>query len=167
MYILIPLVLVITLLIVIKIVKKRNAYKNVRSILLQIAGFENVKLSNNKAFDYEMNYNDKIYLVKLIYNPKEYEINVNSKNYWQINKGIVSSRKTGEKLEGVYDLINFNVKENCYEGKVVKLYVIYPNSKSLLKVINECEMEFIKPKTDIYGCKITTYYNIKKEIDEL
>jgi hypothetical protein len=30
-----------------------------------------------------------------------------------------------------------------------KLYIVYPNARSLLKYINECEMVFIKPNTDI------------------
>ena len=143
---------------------KNRAYNKLFSKLIDIAGIENVKNVNSKAFDYEMILNDRTYLIKMIYNPKSYEINVNSKKYWQVNRGIVSSRKSGEQMQKVYDLINFDLKEKNYSKNTVKLYVIYPFSKRLLKVINECEMIFIKPNTDIYGCRIINFNTLEEDI---
>ena len=114
-----------------------------------------------------MNLDDKKYLIKMIYHPKSYEININSKKYWQVNRGIVSSRKSGEQMKKVYDLINFDLKENEYPKNTIKLYVIYPFSKRLLKVINECEMIFIKPNTDIYGCRIINYNSLEEDIQKI
>ena len=52
------------------------------------------------------------------------------------------------------------------EGKEIKkLFIIYPNSRALLKVINECEMVFIDPKTDIYGSTIITYRQLEENFD--
>lgn len=143
---------------------KNIAYKKLCSKLIDIAGEDNVKTIKSKAFDYEMIYNDRTYLIKMIYHPKGYEININSKKYWQVNRGIVSSRKSGEQMKKVYDLINFDLKETKYPKNTVKLYVIYPFSKRLLKVINECEMIFIKPNTDIYGCRIINFNALEEDI---
>ena len=44
-----------------------------------------------------------------------------------------------------------------------KLYVIYPNARTLLKYINECEMIFINPNTDVYGTNIITYAELKEK----
>ena len=105
---------------------KNKAYNNLYSKLVDIAGANNIKKGTSNAFDYEINYNDKIYLIKMIYHPRSYEININSKNYWQVNRGIVSSRKSGEQMKKVYDLIEFDLKTNNYPKNTVKLYVIYP-----------------------------------------
>jgi putative pyruvate formate lyase activating enzyme len=59
----------------------------------------------------------------------------NAKDYFQVNRGTVSSRKSGEKMNNVYDLINFNLEENNYPKNTVKLYVVYPYSSTLLKVL--------------------------------
>lgn len=163
------LILIIILIILyIKISNRRKAHNLLFIKLSNIAGIENVKIiQKNKAFDYEMNYNGKIYLVKLVYHPSCAEINVNSKNYWQINKGVVSSRKTGEKMDGVYDLINYDLALNNYPKNTVKLYVIYPDCVRMMKVLNECEMKFITPDTNIYGTKVNRYKDLEENIDKI
>ena len=70
-------------------------------------------------------------------------------------------------MKGVYDLINFDLKNNNYPKNTVKLYVIYPDSVSLLKVINECEMKFITPQIDIYGCKMNRFIDLEEKINEI
>ena len=147
---------------------KKKALKNLNLSLEEIAGATNVKrVLKNKSFDFEMDYNNKKFLIKLIHHPSKCEININSANYWQINRGIVSSRKSGEQMKGVYDLLKFKLTDNGYAKNTVKLYVIYPYSNRLMKVINECEMVFIKPNVDIYGCRVINYKDIKEDIKSL
>ena len=67
---------------------------------------------------------------------------------------------------GVYDLIFLNLEENNFPLNTVKLYVIYPNSKNLVKVINECEMVFIKPNVDIYGSRVNNYSDLEQNINQ-
>jgi hypothetical protein len=159
------LLLVITI-IIYRILNKRKAYLRLYNTLIDIASIDNVvEIKKCKAFDYEVKYKDKIYLIKMIYHPACYEINVNSKDYFQVNVGAVSSRKSGEKMNNVYDLMNFNLEENNYPKNTVKLYVIYPYSKTLLKVLNECDYQFIKPNTNLYGCKMTNFTELKENFD--
>ena len=147
---------------------KKKALNNLSLTLSDIAGADNVKkVDKNKAFDYEMEFNNKKYLVKMIYHPSKCEININSANYWQINRGIVSSRKSGEQMKGVYDLLRYKLADNGYAKNTVKLYVIYPCSNRLMKVINECEMVFIKPNTDIYGSRVVNYTKLKEDINSI
>lgn len=144
---------------------KKNALKKLNLALVEIAGVTNVKrVFKNKNFDYEVDYNNKKFLIKMIYHPSKSEININSMNYWQINRGIVSSRKSGEQMKGVYDLLKFKLIDNGYSKNTIKLYVIYPYCNRLMKVINECEMVFIKPNIDVYGCRIINYKNLKEDI---
>ena len=164
----ITITVIILTILIIKQIRRKKAHENLFNKLCNIAGADNVKLViKNKAFNFEMFYNERIYLVKLIYHPSKAEINVNNKLYWQINKGVVSSRKTGEKMEKVYDLILFDLEKNNFPLNTIKLYVIYPNSVTLLKVLNECEMEFISPKTNIYGCRMLRYTDLEEKISEI
>ena len=47
---------------------------------------------------------------------------------------------------------------------IKKIYIIYPNSRSLLKYVNECEMEFVTPETDIYGTQVITYLALNEDL---
>ena len=152
---------------ILNIFKKKKALDEVKQTLIEIAGESSVVKIDSKAFDFEMDYNNKKFLIKMIYHPTRNEININSKDYWQVNEGTVSSRKSGTQMQGVYDLVNFDLASNGYnKNDTQKLYVIYPSSRVLLKVINECEMEFIKPETDIYGCKVNNFTDLKENINK-
>lgn len=48
-----------------------------------------------------------------------------------------------------------------------RLYIIYPNSKSLLRYINECEMEFVRPETDLNGTSVVTYQELLEHRDSI
>lgn len=138
---------------IVYVINNNNKEKNIIKVgeKFKDKGFTYTRIKN-KAFDLILKKDGEEYYVKVIFNPREDEININSKYYFQINHGVVSSRKKGEKLEKVYDLIDLNQKN--------KIYVIYPGSKRLMKVINECEMIFIDDNTDIYGTKMYQFKNM-------
>ena len=161
----IPIVIVLIISIIIyNIMRKKIALKKIKETLEQcLCEVEEVK--KNKAFDFIAKKNGKTYLVKTVFFFCQDEINVNSKDYWQANHGAVSSRKKGEKVPNVYDLVNYDLKLNGYDGNTIKLYVIYPQATTLMKVINECEMVMIKPNVDCHGAKLTNFTNLKRDFD--
>lgn len=119
-----------------------------------------IETNKDKTFDLKITTENKVILVKIIYHFNKAEINVNSKNYWQINRGVVSSRKKGEKMKNVYSLLQYDYKKNGYPKDTIRLHIIYPSSVRLIKVLNECEMAFINEKTDIYGTRIIPFNEI-------
>ena len=151
LYILIGIIVSVSAFYIAIVVRKSNALKKIIN-KLEAKGYKVVK-EHNKIYDLVIEKDDIKSLVKIIYNFDKAEINVNSKNYFQINYGVVSSRKKGEKLNNCYDLIDY--KTDCN-----KLYLIYPEAIRLMKVINECEMIFIDDSTDIYGTKMIQYNKI-------
>ena len=46
-----------------------------------------------------------------------------------------------------------------------KLFIIYPNVTALLKVINECEMAFVYPDTDVYGAQVIPYKRLIEDTE--
>ena len=149
------------------ILRKRLAKKNVYEKLCQYYKRTNVIKSKNKAYDFLIELENKKILFKIIYNFDCAEINVNSKDFWQINRGAVSSRKKGEKMKNVYDLIEFDLKKNGFSKETLKIHVIYPNTKHLLKVLNECEMLVGDENTDFYGSRIINYNTIHKQLNNI
>lgn len=114
------------------------------------------------AYDYTLDTPNFKYYFKVIPNFSAYEITVNNSIKWQIRRSY-----TDESLNfanGVEEFMRFDPPAiNNKENK--KVYIIYPNSRSLLKYVNECEMEFITPDTDIYGTRVITYLTLSENID--
>lgn len=162
---LIPIVIALIIFMIgYNIMRKKLAPKKIKETLEQCS-CEVEEVKKNKAFDFIAKKNGKTYLVKTVFFFCQDEINVNSKDYWQANHGAVSSRKKGEKLPNVYDLVNYDLKLNGYDENTIKLYVIYPQATTLMKVINECEMVLIKPNVDCHGAKLTNFTNLERDFD--
>ena len=120
-----------------------------------------LELSNHPAYDYYIENDNYKYFVKLIINTNNQEICVNNAIKWQLRNGLHD--KGLRFVEGVESLMRMDINPNGKEVK--KLFIIYPNSRALLKVINECEMIFVNPKTDIYGANIITYKQLEEDFD--
>lgn len=151
----IPIVIVIVIgFVTLFILRKMNKNKKMDQIISCIQG-HNLAAVLTKAtkapYDFMFETEEKKYLFKVIFHPSQAEINVNSKNYWQVNHGVVSSRKQGVQLKGIYGLVNY---EEVSRKPIQKIYIITPNAKVLMKVVNECEMVFITPETDCFGVNI-------------
>ena len=149
-FIILGLIGIVILYSVIQVLMKKNANKKIIN-LLKNNGYM-IEEGMKPYYDIKAIKDDKISFIKVIYNFKKNEINVNSKKYFQLNSGVVSSRKKGKKLEKVYDLIEMKVNDT-----EEKIYLVYPSSSRLLKVLNECEMQFIDENTDIYGTKMIEF----------
>lgn len=141
---------------IIKIFTKACAEKNIEDFRI-----EGVKQETHDIY-FE---NEKhIYYIKIIKNPSNQEICINNAIKWQMRK-IADREENMHFVEGIeplmrLDLTNKNKKEH-------KLFIIYPNTHALLKVINECEMVFVYPDTDVFGATVVTYKQLKENPDIL
>lgn len=154
-YFIFSLIIIIILLITFKSCRKLWALKKIAE-KFKLAGYT-ITDAKIKGIDFLAVKDNKKYVIKVVYNFDCAEISVNSKNFWQKNKGAVASRKSGNKIPNVYDLINLDLKSNNLTD-FKKVHIIYPNAQSLVHVLNECEIAFITPETKVYG---TFFYNFK------
>lgn len=146
--------------------------QSIESILNQIVSkdkdnFSFKKTENKKGdvptYDYTLETNKYRYFIKVVPNDNNQEICVNNSVKWQLRKSF-----NDESMRFVPDIehlmrLDLPISENNKINK--KLYIIYPNARSLLKYINECEMEFVHPNTDVYGTNIITYVNLKEHLE--
>ena len=162
-------ILFILIIIVVAVITKRinkkvhnNMFENVYNVLKQaqtnIKGDSKIIKCDERTHDYYFETPTKRYYIKIVYNPGNHEICVNNALKWQLRRTFVDEKMYF--VEGIEPLMRMEFPQSNKESK--KIYVIYPNAKSLLKYINECEMVFIHPTTDVYGTNIITFNEFDK-----
>lgn len=140
--------------------KKRDCFNLLNKICLS-ANLDNYVLESvhNNTYDYYLETDSKKFYIKLINNPANQEICVNNAIKWQLRRNAFD--KEVKFLDGVENLMRMDLKND--EKTNHKIFIIFPNAGVLLKVINECEMVFITPHTDIYGARIITYKQLLED----
>lgn len=165
-YVLIGLLLIVFLIVLFvllgkyKVKRKNNEIIELIKEYCEIKGISDYKLELVKKDAYDFYYeddNDIIY-IKIVNNPYNREICINNAIKWQIRSYGASDEMVF--VEGIDGLMRLDLQYNGKNQK--KLYIVYPQARSLLKVINECEMVFIYPNTDVYGAKVITYRALKE-----
>ena len=140
--------------------KKKN---DITALFAEACRLQNVtdyKLDYVKKDAYDFYYEDSknIYYIKIVNNPLNKEICVNNAIKWQLRThGAIDEMNF---VEGIDGLMRMDLKKQGKEQH--KLYIVYPTARALLKVINECEMIFIYPDTNVYGANIITYVELKE-----
>jgi hypothetical protein len=92
--------------------------------------------------------------------PSDLEINDTPKN----------KKKAKKEEEMTFSDLELDIegkKEEKQYMKNIKMYIVYPNARSLLMYINECEMKFVNPNTDVYGTRVVTFQELEKNRDSL
>ena len=140
-----------------------NVYKVLKNIQENIDGDSRILRCYTKTHDYYFETPTKKYYIKIVNNPGNHEICVNNALKWQLRKSLGDDRMYF--VEGIEPLMRMEIEPSPKETK--KIYIIYPNARSLLKYINECEMIFINPTTDVYGTNIITYADFSENYEEL
>jgi hypothetical protein len=153
------------LFITIKKHKIRNMYLAVDNLLNKIVsaneGYE-LNKSAEAEYDYQLKTNKTVYYFKVIPNFDSEEITINNSVKWQLRKSF--NDESLRFVDGIEPLMRMELPAN--DNKInKKLYIVYPNARTLLKYINECEMEFVHPDTDVYGTNIITYINLRENRD--
>ena len=121
-----------------------------------------IKKNDTSTFDYTFETPRVVYYIKIIPNLLNEEICVNNSVKWQLRRSF--NDETLRFVEEVDGLMRMEINSSKNHKK---LYIIYPNSRALLKVINECEMVFITPETDIYGANIITFKQLEDNFELL
>ncbi len=141
--------------------KKKNDIISVFNEACKLHNITDYKIEyvKNDAYDFYYEDSKNIYYIKVVNNPMNKEICINNAIKWQLRThGAVDEMNF---VEGIDGLMRMDLKKN--EKAQYKLYIVYPTARALLKVINECEMIFIYPDTDVYGTKVITYVTLKEK----
>ncbi|MCM1131673.1 MAG: hypothetical protein NC310_08405 [Roseburia sp.] len=130
-------------------------------------GIEDYKIEYVKKDTHDFYFEDQnnIYYIKVIYNFSNQEICINNAIKWQLRKLGNHNNETMSFVEGIEPLMRLDLTKT--EKKEHKLFIVYPNVTALLKVINECEMVFVYPDTDVYGSQVISYKRLIEDVNLL
>ncbi len=115
------------------------------------------KINSKEPYNYIFKTPKHNYYIQIVPNFGAYEICINNSVKWQIRKSFNDNSMNF--VPNVDKLMRLDLDD----PKAKKLYIIYPNATSLLKYINECEMVFVRPETDVYGANVISYAGLKEK----
>lgn len=162
--IIIIIVLAIIALFVVVLIFTKNA--NIKSSIeenfytkIKELGYE-IKDVEFKCYNQIIKNNNVTFLVKLIKIPEYAEIQINNKVTWEIKYGAGNTPGKAQPykkmLKDISEFMNLETKEN-----EIKLVIAAPSPKKIVKYINECEIVFVTPYTDVYGTRLIGLGNTK------
>lgn len=100
------------------------------------------------------------FLVKIIKVPEYAEIQINNKVTWEIKYGAGNTPGKAQPykkmVKEISEFMNLETKTN-----EIKLVIATPCPKKIVKYINECEIVFVTPYTDVYGTRLIGLGNTK------
>lgn len=110
------------------------------------------------TYDIDLKINDKHYVIKILIVPEYSEIQINSRVTWEVKYGAGNTPgKAQPHRRYLTEISEFQKKD--FDENIIKLVLINPKPKKIVKYINECEIIFVKSSTDVYGSKIITKDN--------
>ena len=164
-------ILTISLIIILKMVsvnRKKKMYLAVEELLNEYVKedplYVKLEKSSSLEYDYILTTKEVKCYIMIIPNFQMGEISINAPTKWIYRKSY--NDEYSHFVPRVDRLMRF---EPPFEAglRIKRLYIIYPSSKSLLRYINECEMEFVRPETDINGTSVITYAYLKEHKDSI
>lgn len=109
-------------------------------------------------YDIDLKINDKHYVIKILIVPEYSEIQINSRVTWEVKYGAGNTPGKAQPYKRfLTEISEFQKKD--FDENIIKLVLINPRPKKIVKYINECEIIFVKSSTDVYGSKIITKDN--------
>ncbi len=133
---------------------ENNKTKEIQNYLnkIQELGY-NITNEENKPYDYLISNENTTFIVKLIKIPEYSEIQINNKVTWEVKYGagntVGKAQPYKKYLKEIEPFMNLVV-----DNSFTKLVIATPKPKKMVKYINECEIVFVTPKTDVYGVKL-------------
>lgn len=133
---------------------ENNKSKEIQNYLnkIQELGY-NISNEENKPYDYLISNENTTFIVKLIKIPEYSEIQINNKVTWEVKYGagntVGKAQPYKKYLKEIEPFMNLDV-----DNSFTKVVIATPKPKKMVKYINECEIVFVTPKTDVYGVKL-------------
>ncbi len=161
-YLIIAVVLVIIFIAIIKsilpIIRRKKLIEKLENYLKRIKKDYEFKVLDKDIYDIDLKINDKHYVIKIVIVPDYSEIQINSKETWEVKYGAGNTPGKVQPNKRYLNEISTFQKTN-FPNDEIKLVLFSPKPKKIVKYINECEIVFVNPSTDVYGSRIITEDN--------
>lgn len=159
-------IIIIIVSIIAPIKQKNDFEKELKEFLIKERTHTLIK-EKNKPYDYTLILDDTKYLLKTVSIPSFALVQINNKNTWEVKYGageaIGKAQPYSKYLSTIQDFMKYKTKDD-----EIKVAILIPKAKEIVMYINECEIEFVTPNTNVYGTRIinTGDYSLFKKIEE-
>ena len=157
-----PFLIIITVLflviiiisIIVPITKKAGYEDSLKNELEKNKIAYNIHKAEHFSYNFILEINKRKFLIKLVSLPSYSLVQINNKTTWEIKYG---GRNNPGKSDPYSKYLNLNI--DCFMKLETKedeqeVVVLIPKSKKIVMYINECEIVFVKPNTNVYGTRI-------------
>lgn len=161
-YLIITVVLVIIAISIIKsilpVIRRNKLIEKLENYLKRTNKEYKFKVLKNDIYDIDLVINENNFVIKIVIVPEYSEIQINSKETWEVKYGAGNTPGKVQPHKRYLNEVSSFQKTNFPDNKI-KLILISPKPKKIVKYINECEIVFVNPSTDVYGSRIITEDN--------
>lgn len=152
------IVLIVIIAIVANIITSVNNQSTYEDELKKYLNSHNISFTMEKAkhsaYSFVLSIEDTKYLIKMIHLPTDADLQINSKTTWEVKYGAGKnpgrahphSSYLGSNID-----VFMNLHTNENEKKIV---VVVPKPRKIVMYINESEIVFVTPSTNVHGTKI-------------
>jgi len=158
--------LVVLALIYIYIIEPIVRKKKVYQLLLDVQ-FERFKIeeAKRKQWNYVLHAQNKNIYLKVISVPANSQVSINSKETWMLNYGGSKNNKgkVYPKKAYITEVENF-LKNDLEDEAGLKVVMLYKECESIVRYLNESELDTIDIHKSPYGYKVTSYKTFKEDI---
>ncbi len=108
---------------------------------------------NQQFYDFYLEIQSSIYYIKFLILPPFSEVQINNRTTWEVKYGAGSAPgKVQPKKRYLTEMVDFMKADVA--PTVQKIVILSPKPKKIVKYINESEIVFVKPTTDVYGARL-------------
>lgn len=167
-YLIIGLV-VIVLIVILSIMKNIIMNKNILELLKKNEEKYKLIVCKKKAFDYILSTQEMDYYIKVVNIPKYSQITINSKETWKLSWNSFKTEKGSKYNNDRYltELEVFLSRNVKTERKYMKIIFLYKGAESIVRYLNESELDVIDIKKSPYGYKITSYNHFEEDLSNI
>lgn len=128
-----------------------------------------VKAVKNKNYDFLIENENMLLLIKTIFIPRNSSVTINSKDTWKLQWGGSSHNKGRVYPNDRYlnELTPFLKEVIKKDKKVLKVIMLYPSTEKVLMYLNESELDLIDIDKTPYGYKVTTFATFAGDFDKI
>ena len=137
----------------ITLVRKLNKKKRDESVINYFKQFlpetELIK-SKEKFFQYQFEFNNSVYLIKVLPFDLQHELIITNQYFWCNNADLKGWKRSTipDLFPGVREYVNY---KSDTDKKVIKMALILPDCHNIIRYLNESDVAKVKPTDLVYG----------------
>lgn len=151
-----------------EVLKKKKVYQRILDCQYR-AGKKRYEIieAKKKEYDFVLKAADVHLYIKYISVPSNSQICINAKETWQLNYGGNKSNAGRVYPNKMYldELVHFLKNDITGDDKALKVVLVYPKVESIVRYLNESELDTIDIKKTPHGYKVMQYETFKEELN--